>query len=150
MHLGQVCKMHTQNIWYSGDQQTDLFLVSQIDQKGTQQPSCLKKTVIIKRRYLRSAVVFLTPGTWDAVIQISFPLAQFQMSFTTLLQEAEMVPPFLLMYATAVVLSSFNNTCSLVLVLQKAFKQKKAACNSQKFMWHLFFIQFHLAPNSVT
>ena len=74
--------------------------------------------------------MFLTPGTWDAMIQISFPLAQFQMSFATLLQEAEMVPPFLLMYATALVLSSFNNTCSLVLVLQKAFKQKKAACNS--------------------
>ena len=36
------------------------------------------------------------------------------MSFASLLQEAEMVPPFLLMYAAAVVLSSFNNTCSLV------------------------------------
>ena len=28
-----------------------------------------------KRRDLRSAVVFLTPGTWDAVIQITCPLA---------------------------------------------------------------------------
>ena len=99
---------------------------------------------------LRLAVVFLTPGTWDAVIQISCPLTQFQMSFASLLEEAEMVPPFLLIYATALVLSSFSNTCSLVLFLEKAFKQKKVACNSWKFMWHLFSIQFHLPLISVT
>ena len=66
---------------------------------------------------MRSALVFLTLGTWDAVIQISCSLAQFQMSFFCLLQEAEMVPPFLLLDVCnrAVVLSSFNNTCSLVL-----------------------------------
>ena len=79
---------------------------------------------------MRSAVVFLIPGTLDAVIKISCPLAQFQMSFASLLQEAEMVRPFLLIYATAVVLSSFNNTCSLVSFLQQAFKQKKATSNS--------------------
>ena len=50
--------------------------------------------------------MFLNPGSWDVVIQISCPLAQFQMSFTNLLQEAKMVCPFLLMYAAAVVLSS--------------------------------------------
>ena len=35
MHPGQVCMIHTYYIWYSGDFQADLFLVSQIDQKGT-------------------------------------------------------------------------------------------------------------------
>ena len=44
---------------------------------------------------------------------ISCPLAQFQMSFTSLLQEAEMDSPFLLMYAKAVKLSSFNKKYSL-------------------------------------
>ena len=72
------------------------------------------------------------------------------MSFASLLQKAEMVPLFLLMYATAAVLSSFNNTCNVVLFLQKASKQKKAACNSREFMWHLFAIQFHPPPISVT
>ena len=72
------------------------------------------------------------------------------MSFVSLLQEAEMVPPFLLVYATAVVLSSLNNTYSLVLFLQKAFEQKKAAGSSREFMWHLLSIQFHLLPISVT
>ena len=93
------------------------------------------------------------------MIQISCPLAQFQMTFASLLQDAETPPsppppppplPFWLMYETAVVLSSFNNKCSLVLFLQKAFKKKKAACNSSEFMWHSFFIQFHLPPISVT
>ena len=103
-----------------------------------------------KDPHLNAVKVFLAPGTWDAVIQISCPLAQPQMSFASLLQKAEMVPLFLLMYATAAVLSSFNNTCSLVLFLEKAFKQKKAACNSREFMWHLFAIQFHPPPISVT
>ena len=66
------------------------------------------------------------------------------MSFASLLQEAAMVPRFLLMYVTAAALSSFNNTCSLVLFLKKASKQKKAAYNSREFMWHLFPMQFHL------
>ena len=65
------------------------------------------------------------------MIQISYPLAQFQTSFASLLQEAKIAPPpppfFLLMYATADVFF----TCSLVLFLQKAFKQKKTACNSK-------------------
>ena len=60
-----------------------------------------------------------------------------------------MVPPFLLMYAPAVVLSTYNNTCSLVLFLQKPVRQKKAACNQRKFMWHLFSMQFHLPTVSV-
>ena len=73
------------------------------------------------------------------------------MSFATLLQGTEM-PPFLLVDAKAVVLSSFKNTRSLLLFLQKAFKQKKAASNSREFMWHLYSIQFHLHqhPISVT
>ena len=53
-------------------------------------------------------------------------------------------------YATAVVLSSINNSCSLALFLQKTFKQKKAAWISREFMWHLFFIQSHPPPISVT
>ena len=81
-----------------------------------------------KDPHLNAVKVFLAPGTWDAVIQISCPLAQSQMSFASLLQKAEMVPLF----------------------LQKAFKQKKAACNSREFMWHLFAIQFHPPPISVT
>ena len=84
------------------------------------------------------------------MIQISFHLAQFQMSFANFLQEAEMVPPYFLMYATVVLLSSFNKTCSLVLFLQKAIKQKKAACNLREFLWDLFSIQFPLPPISVT
>ena len=75
-----------------------------------------------KDPHLNAVKVFLTPGTWDAVIQISCPLTQSQMSFASVLQEAEMVPLFLLMYATAAVLFSFNSKCSLVLFLQKAFK----------------------------
>ena len=94
-------------------------------------PKLIKKGV-------RSVVLFSTPGTWDAVIQISYPLAQFQMSFATLLQETQIVPPFLLMYARAVVLSSFTNTCSLVSFFQKAFKQKKPASNSREFLRHFF------------
>ena len=40
MHLGQFCMMRTWNILYSGDyKQADPFLVSQITQKGTWQPS---------------------------------------------------------------------------------------------------------------
>ena len=54
--------------------------------------------------------------------------AHFQMSFTSLLHEAKIVSPFLFMYGTAAALSSFNDTCSAVLFLQKAFKQKKTAC----------------------
>ena len=50
------------------------------------------------------------------VIQISCPLAQFQMSFTNLLQEAKMVCPFLLMYAAAVVLSSEIAHCGKGLI----------------------------------
>ena len=50
--------------------------------------------VIIKSHDLRSAVVFLTPGTRDVVIQISCPLVQLQIVFASLLQEAEMVPFF--------------------------------------------------------
>ena len=61
--------------------------------------------------------MLLALGTCDAVIQTSCSLAQFQMAFASLLQQTEMVPPFLLMYATAVVLSSFENTRSLVLFL---------------------------------
>ena len=62
------------------------------------------------------------------MIQISYPLAQFQTSFASLLQPPPLGPPFfLLMYATADVFF----TCSLVLFLQKAFKQKKTACNSK-------------------
>ena len=67
------------------------------------------------------------------------------MSFAGLLQESEMVPHFLLMYAAAVVLSSFNNTCSHDLFSQKVFKQKKTACNSREFMWHLPPIYLQLA-----
>ena len=60
----------------------------------------------------------------------------FKCLLLSLLQETEMALLFLLMCATAVVLSSFNNTCSLVLFLQKAFKQKKAGCNSREFIFH--------------
>ena len=78
------------------------------------------------------------------------PLTQLQLSFASMLQEAEIIPYFLLMHAKAVVLSSFNNTCSLVLFLQKAFKRKKASRNSREIMWHLFSIQSHLPPISAT
>ena len=78
-----------------------LFLVSQIDQKGTWQHSHLKTTLCYYKKDMRSTVLFLT---LYAVIQISSPLFQYQMSFASLLQETEMVTPFLLIYA--VVLSS--------------------------------------------
>ena len=55
------------------------------------------------------------------------------------------------LFVDAVVLSSFNNTCNVVvLFLQKAFKQKKTSCNSREFIWYLFSMQFHLPPISVT
>ena len=64
-------------------------MVSQIDQKEVEQPCHLKTTLGYQKRHdLKSAVVFLTQGAWDAVIQIYCPLAHFQMSFASLLQEA--------------------------------------------------------------
>ena len=118
-----------------------------IQATGKQIYFCFPKLI---KKGVRSVVVFSTPGTWDAVIQISCPLAQFQMSFASLLQETKIVPPFLLMYARAVVLSSFSNTCSLVSFFQKAFKQKKPAFNSREFMRHFFSIEFHLPQISNT
>ena len=35
-------------------------------------------------------------------------------------------------------------------IWQKVFNQRKAAWNSKEFMWHLFSMQFHLLPISVT
>ena len=61
-----------------------------------------------------------------------------------------MVHAFLLLYATADALLIFNNTCTLILYFLKTFKQKKAACNSREFMWHLCPMQFHLPKISVT
>ena len=78
-----------------------LFLVSQIDQKGTWQHSHLKTTLCYYKKDMRSTVLFLT---LYAVIQMSSPLVQYLMSFASLLQETKMVTPFLLIYA--VVLSS--------------------------------------------
>ena len=51
------------------------------------------------------------------------------MSFASLLQEAEMPPLFLLIYATAVVLSSFNNIFRLVLffIFAESFQAKKGS-----------------------
>ena len=61
-----------------------------------------------------------------------------------------MVHAFSLLYTTADALSSSNNTGTLILFFLKTFKQKKAACNSREFMWHLFPMQFHLPKISVT
>ena len=70
----------------------------------------------------------------------------------SLLQGAEMVPPFLLMYATAVAsIIQFQQHMQSGFIFAEAFKQKKAACNSRGnlFMLHLFSIQFyHLPPIS--
>ena len=75
------------------------------------------------------------------------PLAQFQISFASLLQETEIIPSFLLMYPTAVVLSCFNKICSLVLILQKVFKQKKQPVTQGKlcgvfFLCNSIYVQF--------
>ena len=48
----------------------------------------------------------------------------------SLLQGAEMVPPFLLMYATAVAsIIQFQQHMQSGFIFAEAFKQKKAACN---------------------
>ena len=46
-----------------------------------------------KRRDLRSAVVFLSPGTWDAVIQMSCFLVRFQMTSASLNATAVVINP---------------------------------------------------------
>ena len=84
-------------------------------------------------------VVFLTPGTWDVVTQISCPLARLQKSFASLLQEAEMVLPFLLVYATAVVLSTFNNTCGVVLFDGK-FSIRERQLETQRNLCGIYFL----------
>ena len=84
-------------------------------------------------------VVFLTPGTWDVVTQISCPLARLQKSFASLLQEAEMVLPFLLVYATAVVLSTFNNTCDVVLFYRK-FLIRERQLETQGNLCGIYFL----------
>ena len=78
-------------------------------------------------------------------MQISCPLAKLQMFFASFLQEAEMVPPFLLMYATSAVLSSFNNTRSLVLFLQKALQKK----GSLQFKGIYVAFIFYAIPSTV-
>ena len=82
-------------------------------------------------------------GTRDAVIQISCPLAHFQMFFASFLQNIEM-SSFFVYGCNCSCIIRLSNMCSEPgFIFVESFQAERSRF-SRDFMWHLFSIQFHL------
>ena len=99
---------------------------------------------------IRSASVLSLPGRWAAVTQMFLLIHHFHISMAALLQSSDFVPPMLLTYAAAVVLSVRTKTWMSLFSEQKALIPWVTAIVSSKFILFCFasFISmlFHLPP----
>ena len=85
-----------------------------------------------------SAIVFSTPGMWLEEIQKRLFSASPEIRFVVLLQRTENMPPILLMYAIAVLLSVKIWTClTLQLCLKHNFRANKMDFSSKTLKWFL-------------
>ena len=103
----------------------------------------------LKTLDILSAIVFSTPGMWLEEIQKSLFFANSHIRFAISLQLTECMPPILLMYANAVLLSVKIWTClTLQLCLKYDFRANKMAFSSKKLIWFLSK-ELHLPPVGV-
>ena len=92
----------------------------------------------LKTLDILSAIVFSTPGMWLEEIQKSLFCANSHIRFAISLQITECMPPILLMYANAVLLSVKIWTClTLQLCLKYDFRANKMAFSSKTLIWFL-------------
>ena len=103
----------------------------------------------LKTLDILSAIVFPTPGMWLEEIQKSLFCANSHIRFAISLQITECMPPILLMYDNAVLLSVKIWTClTLQLCLKYDFRANKMAFSSKKLIWFLSK-ELHLPPVGV-
>ena len=103
----------------------------------------------LKTLDILSAIVFSTPGMWLEEIQKSLFFANSHIRFAISLQLTECMPPILLMYANAVLLSVKIWTClTLQLCLKYDFRANKIAFSSKTLTWFLS-LELHLPPIGV-
>ena len=96
-----------------------------------------------------SAVVFSTIGMWLKEIQKPLFCANSHTRFAILLQRTECMPPLLLMYANAVLLSVKIWTCLILqLCLKYDFRTNKMAFSSKTLIWFPSK-ELHLPPIGV-
>ena len=99
----------------------------------------------LKTLDILSAIVFSTPGVWLEEIQKSLFCANSDVRFAIPLQRTECMPPILLMYANAVLLSVKMWAClTLQLYLKYNFRANKIAFSSKTLRWFLSK-ELHLA-----
>ena len=92
----------------------------------------------LKTLDILSAIVFSTPGMWLEEIQKSLFSANPEILFVVLLQRTENMPPILLIYAIAVLLSVKIWTClTLQLCLKHNFRANKMDFSSKTLKWFL-------------
>ena len=84
----------------------------------------------------RSAIIFSLPGRYWADRRMFFSRHHIQRSLTGVVTWRGTIPPILLMYATAVILSKCNKTCLFVWCLRNVFTASVAASISRQFMYH--------------
>ena len=103
----------------------------------------------LKTLDILSAIVFSTPEMWLEEIQKLLLCANSHVCFAISLQITECMPPILLMYANAVLLSVKIWTClTLQLCLKYDFRANKMAFSSKTLIWFLSK-ELHLPPIGV-
>ena len=133
----------------TGDKQIDLWIklkpvTQNFKQFVGEHPFC-----VVTEDSRHFAIVFSTPGMWLEEIQKSLFCANSHIRFAISLQITECMPPILLMYANAVLLSVKIWTClTLQLCLKYDFRANKITFSSKTLTWFLS-IELHLPPIGV-